>query len=181
MKPLILLMGPSGCGKSTVARELIKRYGLSQVDSYTTREPRIEDEPGHTFISYETYLSYMMDNKLVAYTQVDNNFYGADKDQVDAAEIYVIDPFGAKILAEKYKTDRDIFFIFLDVAKETRLARMQARGSAREVDGRKTFDESASALAHEVGKLYPYCLFIDNNDLNTTVNSVANFVGLKER
>ena len=35
-KPIILLVGPSGSGKSTISRELHEKYGLKELQSYTT-------------------------------------------------------------------------------------------------------------------------------------------------
>jgi hypothetical protein len=46
-KPLILLCGKSGSGKTTVADLLQSKYGLKQLESYTTRPQRKADERGH--------------------------------------------------------------------------------------------------------------------------------------
>ena len=40
MKNIYLLVGPSGSGKSSVARELEKRYGFGEIQSYTERPRR---------------------------------------------------------------------------------------------------------------------------------------------
>ena len=54
-KYIVLIVGESGSGKSTICDELTKRYGLKQVESYTTRPRRSEDEDGHTFVSDEEF------------------------------------------------------------------------------------------------------------------------------
>mgnify|MGYP000801673411 CR=1 FL=1 len=55
MKNIYLIVGPSGSGKSSVARELEKRYGFGEIQSYTERPRRYPDEPGHTFVTPEEF------------------------------------------------------------------------------------------------------------------------------
>ena len=40
MKNIYCIVGESGAGKSRVVEELCKRYGLTELCSYTTRKPR---------------------------------------------------------------------------------------------------------------------------------------------
>ena len=47
---ILLIEGESGSGKTTIADILSKKYGLSSIQSYTTRKPRYLGETGHTFI-----------------------------------------------------------------------------------------------------------------------------------
>ena len=64
--PLFLFCGRSASGKTTVADKLSCQYGYRQIESYTTRPPRIPGEIGHIFISNEEF-----DNlgELAAYTE----------------------------------------------------------------------------------------------------------------
>lgn len=45
MKNIYLIVGPSGSGKSSVARELEKRYGFGEIQSYTERPRRYPVNP----------------------------------------------------------------------------------------------------------------------------------------
>lgn len=47
---IINIVGKSGSGKTTIAKEL-EKLGYNIIHSYTTREPREENEWGHTFIN----------------------------------------------------------------------------------------------------------------------------------
>ena len=49
MDKIICLVGCSGSGKTTLAKEL-EGKGYNIIHSYTTRQPRYENEWGHTFI-----------------------------------------------------------------------------------------------------------------------------------
>lgn len=51
MDKIICLVGASGTGKTTIAKELDK-LGYNIIHSYTTREPREENEWGHIFIPH---------------------------------------------------------------------------------------------------------------------------------
>lgn len=43
---MIALLGESASGKSTIEKELINKYGLKKIVSYTTRQPRVGEEDG---------------------------------------------------------------------------------------------------------------------------------------
>ena len=179
-RPLILLLGASGSGKSTVAIELEKRYGLHQMCSYTTREPRFEGEPGHEFIDYQTFLELMMDHKLVASTEINGFFYGATKEMVDNCDIYVIDPRGAIELHDLYDSERLIFYVYLDVSPDERARRMTERGTEKEAAERRDADSEIDLQSREAGSLFDAALYIENTDFESCVQTIAEFVGLKE-
>lgn len=124
-KYIVLIVGESGSGKSTICDELNKRYGLKQVKSYTTRPRRSEDEDGHTFISEEEF------NKLeniCAYTYFDNHRYCATKEQVDNADLYIIDPYGIGYFMEKYNGRKIPMVVYIHADKRIRRKRMKKRG-----------------------------------------------------
>lgn len=124
-KPLYLFVGPSGSGKTTIADALESKCNLKQLRSYTTRKPRDNEENCHVFITEEEF--YQLPNK-VAFTLYNGNFYCATKEQVDEADIYVIDIEGLYSLFENYKIDRLIYIFYFDASLRTRIDRMIARG-----------------------------------------------------
>lgn len=124
---LILLVGKSGSGKTTLANELEKRCGLKQLRSYTTRKPRYQGETGHIFLSEKEFDGL---EGIVAKTVFDGNRYAATKEQVDHADIYVIDVQGVKELLQKYKGRKEIKIVYLDVPAYIRFWRMVRRGDS---------------------------------------------------
>lgn len=125
-KPLLLLVGPSGCGKTTVANYLETNNGYSSVQSYTTRPKRYDNEVGHIFISNEE-LSELQ--HIVAYTEYNRYRYCATEEQIDAADIYIVDVSGVKTLLKKYHNQsRTIFIFYLKSTVKTRIDRMLDRG-----------------------------------------------------
>ena len=126
---LYLIVGPSGSGKTTVVDYLVKKYpDYKDVKSYTTRPKRSAFEGGHTFISKERFLQ--LDN-LVAYTLFDGYEYGVTSDQLDRANLYIIDPDGVQYLLRHYK-HRPIRIIWLDISSELAEVRMMNRGDSKE-------------------------------------------------
>lgn len=119
-KPLYLLVGKSSSGKTTVANEL-EVYGFSQLWSYTTRPKRYEFETGHIFITEEEFDKL---ENIIAYTEYNGYKYCCTKEQIDNADVYVIDVFGVKTLLDKYKSDRPIVIFYFDTSIRTRIDRM---------------------------------------------------------
>ena len=91
---IYLIIGRSGVGKDYLVN-LLNERGLSAVKSYATRPKRSEDEDTHIFIKPEEVNDYP---DKVAETEINGYTYFATKTQVEEADIYVIDPNGAKEL-----------------------------------------------------------------------------------
>lgn len=91
-----LILGRTGSGKDALRDRLQKEYGWNFVQSYTTRPRRsAEDAKSHIFITQEE-AGKMRDR--VAYTEINGYEYFATRDQVEAADGYIIDPNGAEVL-----------------------------------------------------------------------------------
>lgn len=125
-KPLYLFVGRSASGKTTVADLLESKYGLKQVQSYTTRSQRYEGEIGHIFVSKEEF-----DNlgELAAYTFYNGYEYGTTFDQLNECSIYVVDTAGVETLLERYH-ERKIVIFYFDTSVYTRINRMLDRGDS---------------------------------------------------
>ena len=126
-RPLFLFVGKSASGKTTVANMLEEKYFFNQVQSYTTRTPRYDGEPGHIFLTKEEF-----DNleDIVSYTLYNNNQYGTTASLLDKNDIFVVDVPGVESLLQKYKTERPICIIYFDTTVTTRINRMIDRGDS---------------------------------------------------
>ena len=127
-KPLFLFVGRSASGKTTIANMLAEKHGYKQVESYTTRKPRFDEETGHVFVTEEEFKNL---GELAAYTYYDNNHYGTTFDQLNESDIYVIDIPGVESLLQKLHDDtRPICIIYFDASVYNRIHRMIDRGDS---------------------------------------------------
>ena len=124
-KYIVLIVGESGSGKSTICDELTKRYGLKQVKSYTTRPRRSENEDGHTFINDEQFDNL---DDICAYTLFDGHRYCATKEQIDNADLYIIDPKGIEYFMAHYNGRKIPMVVYIHAVDWNRKKRMIERG-----------------------------------------------------
>lgn len=177
---IALFIGPSGSGKTTIAEYLTKHYGLTQIESYTTRAPRYDGEVGHIFVSNEEF------DKLtgfVAYTEFDGNRYAATAEQVDANDIYVVDVAGAEYFKEKYhRTKKPVVFYF-NLPTEVLKQRMLDRGDPIEaIMKRMDNDERMFAnVEHRLKSIYDEVWLIENYDVQYTASYIALMLGVRKR
>lgn len=120
-KPLYLLVAKSASGKTTVAEILESQYGLKSIQSYTTRPKRYEDETGHTFISEDEFDKL---ENIMGYNKYNGYRYCCTKEQLDAADIYVVDVPGVETLLDRYQSERPIIILYFDTSVCTRIDRM---------------------------------------------------------
>lgn len=113
---------------------LCEWYGLKQIQSYTTRQPRYPGETGHIFLDKSKFKSFDEIKRKypnrVAETVFDGELYFATSEQVDECDIYVIDPAGITYLKDIYKGKKNIKVVRLKCSKQERVERMQKRGDA---------------------------------------------------
>lgn len=122
---IVLLIGRSGSGKTAIADYLKDTYGWTAVESYTTRPKRVPWETGHTFVSDGEF--DRLEN-IVAYTMFDGYRYCATAEQIDKADIYIVDLAGVKSMQELYHGDSILLPVYVDVSTPTCMYRMRKRG-----------------------------------------------------
>ena len=132
MKNIYLIVGLSGSGKTTEVDILKKKYGYTDIASYTTRPKRHPTEKGHTFVSEETFKQ--LKNQMCAYTYFNGHHYGATIEQINNADLYIIDLKGINELLQKIATVPDgktSHIIYIKIPVLIRLYRLLKRDGVK--------------------------------------------------
>lgn len=175
-KPLICLIGVSGSGKSAIANKAERKYGYTQVKSYTTRSIRLDDEKDHlthTFITFADVDKYR--DEIVASNTYNNHFYFATRTILNANDIYVVDGVGLKQLRDNYK-DKKIKAIYIDVPPEIAAERMEHRGDSNDkIMERLQYDQKAFEGVKE------QCDYVCSNLTQNDCNDIVDFIDMLMR
>ena len=123
---IIVLLGASGSGKSTIEHELATHYGFEKIISYTTREPRKNEENGkdYYFVDNETFNEILNDNLFAEYDEYSQNrLYGTLKsDYIDGNKVVVLTPNGLRQIKKNCKNE-NIFIVLVEASLGTRIKR----------------------------------------------------------
>lgn len=177
-KPLYLFVGKSGSGKTTAANILEAQFDYTQLQSYTTRPQRHENETGHIFISEEEFDEL---ENIVAYTKYNNYRYCATEDQLNHTDVYVVDIPGVETLLAKYTNkNRTICIIYFNVSINNRILRMVDRGDSdhaiierllqdEELDWERQLNHLSWCYKH----VFNQNVVLHTIDANTTIDKVV--------
>ncbi len=138
---LFCVMGESASGKTTLVEKLCCEMGMSQVVSYTTRQPRTGEVGTHIFVDDSVYHDMKESGNIAAYTEINGYRYWATIEQLFENDIYIIDPIGLQTL-EDLNLDIDLCSIYINIPFEIRLNRALVRGDDIEVFASRTASET---------------------------------------
>lgn len=172
MKKVFLILGESGSGKTEVTKELHRR-GWNVLQSYTTRQPRQEDEFGHLFCTVVEYEDFVSNDDIVAYSYFNNHHYFSTKQQMYECDVYVVDPDGIEDLKDNID-DIDFVTIYINVSREIRYLRMAASRGFRVARERLKYDEGKFK-----NKKFEYAVI--NDDFDRVVNIIEYIINQYKR
>ena len=153
MKHIFLIIGASGSGKTTVAEQLEQRYGLTSIQSYTTRAARYVGEKGHIFVSDEEFDKL---TDLIGYTEFAGNKCCATAEQVENNDLYIIDPKGVDFFMKAYKGSKTPKIIFISSNLTTRYERMVGRAETKGKSHQEAIESSLTRIVNDAGEFYDY-------------------------
>lgn len=169
---IFFILGDSGSGKTTICNLLKEKYGLTFVNSYTTRPKRFDGEIGHEFVTTDEFKALKDNGLICAYTLYNDYEYGATIEQVENNDLYVIDYDGLEYFKNNYNGTKKIHSIFISASKEECEKRMSSRGdSNNNISSRLKNDE----IVFKDIMFKCDTIFI-NNDLNYTVQQIHSHI-----
>jgi len=185
MNNLFIFLGPSASGKTTLEDKFLK-LGLDRFVSDTTRSIREGEVDGinYNFISVEEFKqkTYAMTIKIT-----DTWYYGASEEAlIKASEkqndtIYSIINIEPSANLKKFIEDNNIplnvYIIFFDIDKETRIKLMKARGETEE-DIQKRLEREETLDDFKKFNIFPDLII---KDLYTSFEVVKDFIDQKKK
>ncbi len=173
---LVVISGPSGVGKGTVRRALFNmpNHDLVYSVSMTTRPPRPGEVDGvdYYFVSKETFLKRIKENKFLEWAEFVGNYYGTPRDKVDeqldrGKEVVLeIEVEGALQVRKQMK---DAVFVFLvPPGRKALYERLLKRGTEEKklVDARMEKADKEFTLAHK------YDYIVVNDEVNNAADRI---------
>lgn len=134
---IIVLLGASSSGKSTIERELATHHGFEKIVSYTTRQPRDNEENGkdYWFIDNDTFEEVLKRDLFAEHDEYSQNrLYGTLKsDYVDGNKVVVLTPNGLRQL-KKNCPNEDIITVLVEASLGTRIKRYIDRCGVNKFD-----------------------------------------------
>ena len=184
-KTFYCLLGASGSGKTTLAKHL-KKIGMEEVISHTTRKPREKDNEVHGVHYY-----FVTDEEFDKIEKIEESAYlGKSKYCISAKEMNakfeksdklftIVDLSGAQQVKENCKTRGiDVKVIYIQTDLDTMRSRMESRGdSSEDINDRLCFARESKEL--ENSKFADY--IVDNRGkLEDSVKQLEEIVGYDE-
>lgn len=179
MSVVFVVSAPSGSGKSTLVRRLLDQdKKLLFSVSYTTRPPRGKEQAGqdYVYVSREEFEAAVARGEFLEYAEVFGNYYGTHRSWLDRARtegkdlVLDIDVQGASQLKTKVP---DAVSIFILAPSRSDL---EARLRARSEDSEEVIERRLREAAREIRNYSQYEYVLVNQDLETSVDTLASIV-----
>ena len=172
---MILLVGKSCSGKSTIAREL-KKLGLKEVVTYTTRPPRENEVDGvsYHFISQEDFLKkekqgFFAETTSYNVANGETWYYGSAVEDLTNDKVIIVNPHGLKQIKKIKYLDPIAFYILVD--KTTIMNRLKTRG-----DNKFEADRRIIADDFDFSGICEYVDFAIRNDMGLSPITTAEMI-----
>lgn len=117
---LLCVLGKTASGKDSLANKLCERTGLKQIISYTTRPRRVNEGNTHIFVDESDYEQMYQDGVIAAFTQIGQYKYWTTIDQLEDADVYIIDYTGIKTLRELNLPNIKLVSVYINVPDDIR-------------------------------------------------------------
>lgn len=173
---IVLLVGASGSGKTTLANSLNNLFGWKSINSYTTRCKRHPDETGHIFVTDNEFDQILLKEGAVAYTEYASSRYCATPQQVEDAQIYVIDIPGVEYFKSHYKGNKKVITVLLNLPENVRKERLLTRGDGDDGVNKRLETDRIEFSKERITSIHPNLVVDKDYSKETLVALVHWFV-----
>lgn len=155
---VLLIVGRTNSGKSTLVKDLCEKRCLKNLISYTTRERRSESDNDHVFVTMKEYNEAKANGDIIAETEIAGNIYYATKQQLYESDVYIIDPYGVKVLKSMGLEDVELVIIYITAPEEVREERALQRGDLKSQFRVRTMSENNQFREFVKNEEYDYAI-----------------------
>ena len=181
MGKLFVISAPSGTGKTSLIRAILEDSEVRNTSlgiSYTTREPRAQEEDGisYFFVTTERFNEKIRNDEFLEYAEVFGNLYGTPKDWVLARlakgenVLLELDIQGALQVKEAFQETQTIFIIppsYDDLEKRLKL---------RDQDSTDEINRRLKEAKKEVGIGKTFDQIVVNNNFDQALDDLRSFI-----
>ena len=179
MSIVFIISAPSGSGKSTLVKGLLEHDPkLLFSISYTTRAPRGQEQPGHSYnyISRGEFEQRIARNEFLEYAEVFGNYYGTHQGVLEKATatgcdlVLDIDVQGARQLKSRIPDAVSIFIL----APSRQILEQRLRD--RSEDPEPVIARRLREAAEEIRNCTAYDYIVVNREVEASVDMLASIV-----
>ncbi|NLY35750.1 MAG: guanylate kinase [Tissierellia bacterium] len=171
---VFVISGPSGVGKGTLVRDVLKQRSLHLSISYTSREPRFNEEEAKSyhFISKDNFKKMIDEGAFAEWAEVYGNYYGTPQRELEKHlargedVILEIEMLGA---GQIRKMGEDAVLIFV---LPPNLNMLEERLSSRGTESEEAIAQRLSCAMDELKYLKDYDYYLVNNDIENTTRQL---------
>ena len=177
---MIVLSSPSGAGKTTLVKMLSKIDNYEISISYTTRQPRVNEENNkdYYFVNEDDFKRLINNQEFLEYAKVFNNFYGTTRtpviDRLNKGKnvLFDIDWQGADQIKNKKLDYKLVTFFILPPSKEVLFERL----SNRDMKDKLIVEERMKQFGRDVLHWINYDYVVINDNLENCYSKITNLI-----
>lgn len=124
---MLIMVGRSASGKTQIVEELVKKFNMQKLVTYTTRKMRVNEVDGrdYHFITFDDFQKKISENFFLEYVFYNNALYGTSYDELGDDKVVILEPKGLKTYLEK--CSQKVYVVYLNCSREVLRLRMKKR------------------------------------------------------
>lgn len=171
---MLVIIGPSASGKTEIVNNLIAKYSMKKMVTYTTRFKRPGEVNGvdYHFISLEEFKRKIEEGFFLEYVVYNGNYYGTSKNSLTNEKVVIVEASGLKTYIKEARDK--IKIVFIACSKDIRRTRMINRQDGDESIKKRLANDDL-IFNDEIKQLADFVLDTTNGKVEADTKTVYEF------